>query len=60
MRSRTQEADLGAVCSLLQLIQLCKAKGIKTINVVRRHEQIADLKSIGCSAPTAFYCFSVF
>jgi NADPH:quinone reductase-like Zn-dependent oxidoreductase len=30
-----------------QLIQYCKHKGIKTINVVRRQEQIEELKALG-------------
>jgi mitochondrial enoyl-[acyl-carrier protein] reductase / trans-2-enoyl-CoA reductase len=30
-----------------QMIQVCKHKGIKTINVVRRAEQVEELKSLG-------------
>ncbi|KAL2653313.1 hypothetical protein R1flu_021441 [Riccia fluitans] len=30
-----------------QVIQLAKHKGIKTINLVRRHEQIAELEALG-------------
>jgi hypothetical protein len=33
----------------LQLIQYCKHKGIRTINVVRRQEQIEELKALGCA-----------
>jgi hypothetical protein len=31
-----------------QLIQLAKHKGIRTINVVRRQEQVEELKALGC------------
>jgi hypothetical protein len=36
------------LCSILQLIQYCKHKGIRTINVVRRQEQVQELKDLGC------------
>ena len=36
------------VCLRVQLIQYCKHKGIKTINVVRRQEQVQELKDLGC------------
>lgn len=33
---------------VLQVIQYAKHKGIKTINIVRRPEQVKELKDIGC------------
>ena len=34
-------------CWLLQLIQYAKHAGIKTINIVRRQEQVQQLKDLG-------------
>ncbi len=40
----------GAAGSTLgkMLIQYCKTKGIKTINVVRRQAQVQELEDLGC------------
>jgi uncharacterized membrane protein len=45
-RARTVSADTHG-CWLLQLIQYAKHKGIKTINLVRRQEQVQQLKDLG-------------
>ena len=42
--SNITDAD---ACWLPQLIQYAKHKGIKTINIVRRQEQVQQLKDLG-------------
>lgn len=39
-----------------ELICMAQQRGTKTINLVRRHEVVDELKQLGCSSLTSYAC----